>query len=189
MRDFVVATESEHDTMRFIPELAQRLAKFGLQISVEKTRVLKFGRRVWYRAQKQGKKVETFDFLGFTHYCAKSRKGYFVMMHKTSRRAMTRKLNGINEWLRNVRSMVPLKEGAMAYNKSKIDWTLQLLWYKRQYTLATEILLENTRYDIQMDKSQRTKEEGDIQEIRKLSTMESSAKTKNISCDTLLKNV
>jgi len=77
----------------------------------------------------------------------------------------------------------------MAYNKSKTGRTLQLLWYKRQYTLATEILLENTRYDIQMDKSQRTKEEDDIQEIRKLSTMESSAKTEDISCDTLLRNV
>lgn len=108
--DFVVATESEHDAIRFIPELTQRLAKFGLQISAEKTRVLKFGKRVWYRAQKQGKNVETIDFLGFTHYCAKSRKGYFVMMHKTSRRTMTRKLKGINEWLRRVRSIIPLRE-------------------------------------------------------------------------------
>jgi len=108
--DFVVVTESECDAKRFLPELEQRLAKFGLKISKEKTRVLKFGRRVWQQAQREGKKVETFDFLGFTHYCSKSRKGYFVMMHKTSRRVMISKLQGINKWLRSIRSIIPLKE-------------------------------------------------------------------------------
>lgn len=108
--DFVVAFESEYDATRFLPELEQRLAKFGLKISQEKTRTLKFGRRVWKQAQRDGRKVETFNFLGFTHYCAKSRNGYPVMMHKTSRLRMTSKLKEMKEWLRKIRSMIPLKE-------------------------------------------------------------------------------
>lgn len=108
--DFVVATESEYDAKRFLPELEQRLAKFGLKVSKEKTRVLKFGRRVWQQAQREGKKVETFDFLGFTHYCTKSRYGRPLMLHKTARKGMIRKLQGINEWFKSIRSTVPLKE-------------------------------------------------------------------------------
>lgn len=108
--DFVAVIESEHDARRFIPELKQRLAKFNLNISQEKTRVLKFGRLVWQKAQREQGKVETFDFLGFTHYCAKSKKGQFVMMHKTSSRGMTRKLKGVNEWLKDIRNMIPLRE-------------------------------------------------------------------------------
>ena len=108
--DFIMVAESEYDAMRFIPELEQRLAKFNLKVSKEKTRVLKFGRRLWKRLQLTGTKAETFDFLGFTHYCSKSRNGYFVMMHKTSGIRLRRKLTEINTWLRETRNMVPLKE-------------------------------------------------------------------------------
>lgn len=108
--DFVIAIESKQDAKRILPELEERLAKFGLKISKEKTRVLKFGKRVFRQEQQVGKKVETFDFLGFTHYCAKSRKGYPIMMHKTSSKTMTRKLKENNQWLRKVRNVATLKE-------------------------------------------------------------------------------
>lgn len=108
--DFVMACESKYDADRFMIELEDRLAKFNLEISKEKTRSIKFGRRVWEQAQRDGAKVATFNFLGFTHYCGKSRKGWFVMGHKTSKKSLNSKLKGNNEWLRSIRSIVPLKE-------------------------------------------------------------------------------
>ena len=108
--DFVVLCESKYDADRFIPELEERLAGFNLEISKEKTRSIKFGRRVWKQAQRDGVKVATFDFLGFTHYCGKSRKGWFMMWHKTSKRSLNAKLKSNNSWLRSVRSVVPLEE-------------------------------------------------------------------------------
>lgn len=108
--DFVMACESKHDADRFLSELEERLAEFNLEISKEKTRSIKFGRQVWKRAQREGNRVATFDFLGFTHYCGKSRMGWFVMGHKTSKRSLNAKLKSNNNWLRSIRCTVPLKE-------------------------------------------------------------------------------
>jgi RNA-directed DNA polymerase len=108
--DFVALCESKYDADRFILELEERLAEFNLVISKEKTRSIKFGRQVWKQAQREGVKVETFDFLGFTHYCGKSRKGWFAMGHKTSKLSLNAKLKSNNNWLRNVRNMLSVNE-------------------------------------------------------------------------------
>lgn len=108
--DFVVCFESESDAKGFLDLLKDRLAKFGLEIAEDKTRLVKFGRRVWQLANKRKEKVETFNFLGFTHYCGKSRQGYFVMGHKTSKQNLSRKLKETKEWLKKVRNRLPLKE-------------------------------------------------------------------------------
>lgn len=108
--DFVVCCESEHDAKEFLNSLEERLSKFGLAISPEKTKIIKFGRSVWYRSKKMSKKPDTFNFLGFTHYCAASRQGYFMMVHKTSKENLRRKLKEVQEWIKKVRSLVPLKE-------------------------------------------------------------------------------
>ena len=108
--DFVVCCESEKDAKEFLSKLQTRLAKFGLEISKDKTKVLKFGRKVWKQTQKQKGKVETFNFLGFTHYCGKSRRGYFVMGHKTCKENICRKLKETKEWMKKIRSKLKLKE-------------------------------------------------------------------------------
>jgi group II intron reverse transcriptase/maturase len=108
--DFVVCCESEKDAKSFLVLLHARLEKFGLQVSEDKTQVLKFGRQVWKQAQRSKGKVETFNFLGFTHYCGKSRQGYFVMGHKTSKENLCRKLKETKEWLKNIRNKLRLKE-------------------------------------------------------------------------------
>ena len=108
--DFVVCCESGKDAKEFLSKLQTRLAKFGLEISKDKTKVLKFGRQVWKQTQKQKGKVETFNFLGFTHYCGKSRRGYFVMGHKTSKENICRKLKETKEWIKKIRSKLKLKE-------------------------------------------------------------------------------
>jgi len=108
--DFVVCCESEKDAKNFLELLHTRLEKFGLQVSEDKTKVLKFGRQVWKQAQRSKEKVETFTFLGFTHYCGKSRRGYFVIGHKTSKENLSRKVKETKEWLKNIRNKLPLKE-------------------------------------------------------------------------------
>ena len=108
--DFVVCCESEKDAKEFLLKLQTRLGKFGLEISKDKTKVLRFGRQVWKQAQKHKRKVETFNFLGFTHYCGKSRLGYFVVGHKTSKENICRKLKETKEWIKKIRSKLKLKE-------------------------------------------------------------------------------
>lgn len=108
--DFVVCCESEHDAKHFLETLIQRLSKFGLEVAEDKTKILKFGRRVWQLAQKRHEKVESFDFLGFTHYCKKSRGGKFIMGHKTQKESLSRKLKETKEWLKRIRNQIVLKD-------------------------------------------------------------------------------
>lgn len=108
--DFVVVCECEYDAHQFLERLKVRLAKFKLEISEEKTQILKFGRKVWKQSKRNGEKVETFDFLGFTHYCAASRNGWFVMGHKTASKRLANKLRAFNDWLKKIRNMYPADE-------------------------------------------------------------------------------
>lgn len=108
--DFVVACQHKEDAERFLIELEERLAKFGLRVSKEKTKVIEFGRRIWKRSQGTGERVPTFDFLGFTHYCTASRRGKFIVGHKTSKRRLAGALRETKEWLKKVRNRLVLKE-------------------------------------------------------------------------------
>lgn len=108
--DFVVCCESEHDAEEFLESLKHRLSQFGLEVAEDKTKVLKFGRRIWQLAQKRKGKTESFSFLGFTHYCTKSRRGKFIMGHKTSKENLSRKLKDTKVWLKKVRNQRRLKD-------------------------------------------------------------------------------
>ena len=79
--DVVLGFERREDAERFLRELRERLAKFGLELHPEKTRLIEFGRYAEERRRRRGEgKPETFDFLGFTHMCGKAKKtGYFVV--------------------------------------------------------------------------------------------------------------
>ena len=69
--DFTAGFEYQEDAQRFLADLRQRFAKFGLELHPDKTRLIKFGRHAaWRRAERDVGKPETFDFLGFTHLCA-----------------------------------------------------------------------------------------------------------------------
>jgi len=74
--DFVVGFEHEQEARQFLAELRDRFAQFGLELHPDKTRLIEFGRHAARRRVRRGDgKPDTFDFLGFTHICAKSRKG------------------------------------------------------------------------------------------------------------------
>ena len=108
--DFVVCFQSEREAKEFGKVLEQRLGKFGLKIAKDKSRIIEFGRSVWQKAQREGEKVATFDFLGFTHYCDTTRKGAFKLGRKTARKKFIQKIKEMNQWLKKVSNLVELKE-------------------------------------------------------------------------------
>ena len=106
----VVCCESAKDAENFTKELEERLAKFKLNVSKEKTSIVKFGRRAWSSSQRGGSRVSTFNFLGFTHYCTKSRRGKFMMGHKTQKEKLSKGLKELNVWLKKTRNLLLLKD-------------------------------------------------------------------------------
>jgi len=91
--DFVMGFESEADARRMLADLTERMAKFGLSLHREKTRLILFGKFAAERCRRVGmRRPETFDFLGFTHYCASGRDGRFIVKRKTQRKRAIRKL-------------------------------------------------------------------------------------------------
>jgi RNA-directed DNA polymerase len=94
--DFIVGFEHRADAERFQAELSERLAKFGLELKAEKTRLVEFGRYAARdRAARGLGKPETFDFLGFTHICGKTRAGRFALKRKTIAKRMRAKLREV----------------------------------------------------------------------------------------------
>jgi RNA-directed DNA polymerase len=108
--DFIVCFQSGSEARAFEEMLRQRLGKFGLKIAEGKSRVIGFGRYEWEKARREGTRVATFDFLGFTHYCDKTRKGKFKLGRKTSSKKFRQKMKAVNQWLKSVRNQVKLAE-------------------------------------------------------------------------------
>ena len=90
--------------------LRERFAQFDLELHPEKTRVISFGRYERQNAQRQQRRPNTFDFLGFTHYCGQSRKGKFIVGRQTSRKKFRKKCQELKTWLKAVRNQLPVKE-------------------------------------------------------------------------------
>ena len=85
--DAVLCFQYREDAEKVMEVLPKRFAKYGLTLHREKTRLVDFGRYAEEHAKWQGKKPATFDFLGFTHICARSRRGKFMVNTKTIARA------------------------------------------------------------------------------------------------------
>lgn len=99
--DSVVGFERLEDAQEFLAALGERMAKFGLALHPEKTRLIEFGRWAGASRKKRGEgKPETFDFLGFTHCCGKSLKGGYKLLRVTIKKRMRATLKAIREKLR-----------------------------------------------------------------------------------------
>jgi RNA-directed DNA polymerase len=99
--DFVVGFEHERDAHAFLAELRERFAKFGLEVHPDKTRILEFGRSAASNRARRGEvKPETFDFLGFTHICGKTRNGRFMVRRQTMKKKLRAKLSEVKTELR-----------------------------------------------------------------------------------------
>lgn len=104
--DMVICCQYQHDAERIKKALVMRLNKFKLQLNEEKTVLVSFDRKLADQGITQG----TFDFLGFTFYLGKSRKGRVIPKLKTRAKTMRAKLNRVTEWAKQVRNKRPLKE-------------------------------------------------------------------------------
>lgn len=99
--DSIAGFQLKTDAERFLMQLRERMAKFGLELHPEKTRVVEFGRYAAENRRRIGRgKPETFDFLGFTHICGKTRYGRYTVLRQTVRKRMRAKLMEIKEELR-----------------------------------------------------------------------------------------
>jgi hypothetical protein len=85
------------------------MGHFGLSLEEEKSRLIEFGRFAEERCGRQGKKPETFTFLGFTHYCSKSRNGKFRVKRKTSKKKFAKKCKEVSKMIKEMR-LIPTAE-------------------------------------------------------------------------------
>jgi group II intron reverse transcriptase/maturase len=95
--DVVIVCAVERDSRRILEVLPKRLAKYGLTLHPQKTRLLRFTK------PDAGDKPQTFSFLGFTHYWGKSRKGHWVVKQKTEGKRFGRALHAIAQWCKHHR--------------------------------------------------------------------------------------
>ena len=108
--DAVVLIQCQEDAVRTEQALKKRFAQFDLELHPEKTRVLSFGRYARENAERTGRKPNTFDFLGFTHYCGLSRRGKFMVNRQTSRKRLAKRCREMNAWLRGIRNRQSAKD-------------------------------------------------------------------------------
>ena len=94
--DFIVGFEHREDAERFLADLRERFAQFALELNAEKTRLIEFGRYAARNRRARGLgRPETFDFLGFTHCCAKNKSGGFMLRRTTIKKRMAAKLREV----------------------------------------------------------------------------------------------
>jgi group II intron reverse transcriptase/maturase len=102
--DLVLGFQHRWEAERFVADLRERLGRFGLELSEDKTRLIEFGRYAAERRSLRGEgKPETFGFLGFTHICSTDRHGEFVIKRSTMKQRMSGKLKSIRLELRRRR--------------------------------------------------------------------------------------
>jgi RNA-directed DNA polymerase len=108
--DYIVGFEHQADAQRFLADLRGRLAEFTLELAPEKTRLIEFGRFAAQRRKERGLgKPETFQFLGFTHICANTKQGRFMLKRITEAKRMRAKLHKVKTECRR-RMHLPIPE-------------------------------------------------------------------------------
>ena len=108
--DFVCFVQRGSESIRVERALKNRFNKYGLEIHPTKSRTFSFGRFEQENAKRQNRRANTFDFLGFTHFCDKTRSGTFKVGRKTSRKKFTLKIKAMNLWLKGIRNLLQLKD-------------------------------------------------------------------------------
>lgn len=118
--DFVCCFQYINEAELFYSQLKERLSKFGLSLAEDKSKIIEFGRFAEKDRRIRGdKKPETFDFLGFTHYCSKSKNGWFRVKRKTSKKKQTAKIAKMKMWLKE-RMHRPLVETIRSLNRKLV---------------------------------------------------------------------
>jgi group II intron reverse transcriptase/maturase len=113
--DAILCFRYRKDAEKVKDVLAKRFARYGLTLHLEKTRLVEFGRYAEEHAKQKGTKPGTFDFLGFTHICTRSRGGQFAVHVRTARKRLRRSSQAVAEWCRRNRHE-PVEEQQKALN-------------------------------------------------------------------------
>jgi len=108
--DFICVVQYAKEGKRVEKALKNRFNKYGLEIHPTKSQTISFGKYEQQNAKNQKRRANTFDFLGFTHFCDKTRNGKFKVGRKTSRKKFRAKMKTMNNWLKSTRNRMPLKE-------------------------------------------------------------------------------
>lgn len=101
--DFIVCFQHQSDALRFQSALQKRLEKYSLTLEPNKTQLIEFGRFARQHAVAKEGKVKTLYFLGFTHYCSRTRKGNFMVGRKTEKARFRRSVAKLHSLLREIR--------------------------------------------------------------------------------------
>jgi group II intron reverse transcriptase/maturase len=134
--DAVMAFSEEDDALRVMAVLPKRFEKFGLTLHPEKTRILAFRRPPRYGSGSGGGaklSPRSFDFLGFTHYWARSRKDTWIIKRHTAKDRLSRKLREISDWCRNARHEPLKKQFAMLARKLRGHYAYFAVTFNMEY--------------------------------------------------------
>lgn len=124
--DFLACFQYKEEAELFRDRLNDRLEGFGLEVAEEKTRCIDFGRFARAKARRRGEKPKEFTFLGFTHYCGKTKKRYFKVKRRTNRKKFANSLWEFSRWARKSRTV--LRKGEML-RQAKIRLSGHLNYY------------------------------------------------------------
>ncbi|MCD4818790.1 MAG: group II intron reverse transcriptase/maturase, partial [Candidatus Cloacimonetes bacterium] len=108
--DFICVVQYAADAQRIERGLKNRFTKYGLELHPTKSKTISFGRFELENSQRQNRRSNTFDFLGFTHFCDITRSGKFKVGRKTSRKKFRAKCKAINVWLKSIRNKIKTKD-------------------------------------------------------------------------------
>lgn len=136
--DFVIGFEHEDDALRVMAVLPKRFGRYGLTLHPDKTRLVPFSPP--RQREKGTTEPGTFDFLGFTHYWKKSRKGKWVVARRTAKGRLTRSIRSLREWCRDNRHQPVVEQhrtlsrklrGHYAYfGVTGNYWSLAAVWHE-----------------------------------------------------------
>ena len=108
--DFVILVQYKAEAQEILNKMRNRFKKYELELNKEKTRAFSFGYYEKENAGKQRRRLNAFDFLGFTHYCSQTRKGKFKVGRKTSAKRLSRMCRMVGIWLKAIRNRIKLQE-------------------------------------------------------------------------------
>ena len=108
--DFVICVQYKDDAIKILNALRERLGKFKLELAEDKTRLIEFGRFAKQNSKAKDLRAATFNFLGFTHFIDRTRKGGFKLGRKTDGKKLRLKLKEMNQWLKASRNLFPIVE-------------------------------------------------------------------------------
>jgi RNA-directed DNA polymerase len=113
--DAVLCFQNAEEAQKVLTVLSKRFSKYGLTLHPQKTRLIKFGRSAQVKAEATGDKPATFDFLGVTHFLARSRRGKFTVKVKTMKKRLKRSITAAEAWCKQNRHQ-PIEEQQATLN-------------------------------------------------------------------------